>query len=65
MIDERLLVAFAQGYYDGRAIGTRDNQWEQDNERHHYNRGYDRGVFDYGELDTADSPDAEEKNSHG
>ena len=46
------LLAYAKGYWDGRAEGTDTLSGdESDVYRHYYRRGYDRGVFDYIELD--------------
>lgn len=52
-IDEKILTAFGTGYYDGRAHGVEKPfpGEEDDLVRHYYRRGYDRGVFDFCELD--------------
>lgn len=58
-VDEKMLVAYALGYHDGRAKGVRTESFEDDDRgRYFYNLGYDRGVFDYSELDTEQEVDA-------
>ena len=45
------LEAYALGYYEGRAIGTDSNVFEEDDLRLMYRRGYDAGVADYCRYD--------------
>ena len=41
-------VAYALGYYHGRAIGVEDNPYDSEDEaRYYYRLGYDAGVADY------------------
>lgn len=48
---DNLLVAFARGYYDAREHGVRILlESYSDEERSMYNRGYDRGLFDWSVL---------------
>jgi len=47
---------YARGYYDGRTVGVADDLKDLDfnkdaASRLTYKRGYDRGVFDYCEMD--------------
>ena len=48
-------IAFATGYYDGRAIGVYNNPYEMiivsPELSYLYRQGYDRGVADYCESD--------------
>lgn len=41
------LVAYAMGYYHGRAIGEEQNPYDDDHQRSLYRAGYDAGVADY------------------
>lgn len=41
------LVAYAVGYYHGRAIGDEQNPYDDDHHRSLYREGYDAGVADY------------------
>jgi len=51
--DFTIAYTYARGYYDGRSKGWCDTpiEWMNDNEKHAYNEGYDKGVADYCELD--------------
>lgn len=51
--DFEMAYTYARGYYDGRVHGYCDTEieWMTDAEKHAYNRGYDRGVTDYTEID--------------
>ena len=48
--DERVLCAFALGYYHGRAVGVEENPYSGETQPHEhaaYTDGYERGVGDY------------------
>jgi hypothetical protein len=45
------VLAFAEGYYAGRAEGVRNNFYHNDALRIQYDVGYDKGVADYSELE--------------
>lgn len=46
------VIAFAEGYYAGRAEGVRNNLYDDDLLRIQYDAGYDRGVADYSEFES-------------
>lgn len=41
------VLSFAEGYYDGRAWGVKNNMHDDDILRIAYDAGYDKGVADY------------------
>lgn len=41
------VLAFAEGYFDGRAYGVRNNMYDDDILRIQYDAGYDKGVADF------------------
>jgi len=45
------VLAFAEGYFDGRAKGHSSNFYDDDILRIQYDAGYDKGVADYSEFD--------------
>jgi hypothetical protein len=45
------VLAFAEGYYEGRAKGHSSNFYDDDILRIQYDAGYDKGVADYSEFD--------------
>tara|TARA_R110000868_G_scaffold171110_1_gene406751 strand:- start:418 stop:612 length:195 start_codon:yes stop_codon:yes gene_type:complete len=45
------VIAFAEGYYEGRATGVSNNMYDDDILRIQYDAGYDRGVSDYSDFD--------------
>ena len=51
-----IAYTYARGYYDGRAKGEEAPlpNWFNDEERHAYRSGYERGVSDYCEFDEGD-----------
>jgi hypothetical protein len=46
------VLAFAEGYFAGRAEGHSNNFYDDDILRIQYDAGYDKGVADYGEFDS-------------
>ena len=46
------VLAFAEGYFDGRAYGVRNNMYDDDILRIQYDAGYDKGVADFNGDDT-------------
>lgn len=45
------VLAFAEGYFAGRAEGNSNNYYDDDTLRIQYDAGYDKGVSDYDEFD--------------
>lgn len=46
-MNEKQMYFYAIGYYEGRALGYSNTEINGDAERHYYNIGYEKGVFDY------------------
>lgn len=46
-----IAIAYALGYYDGRAVGVEDSPYGGDELRHAYSAGYQRGVSAYCEVE--------------